>query len=159
MEPAFSMILTGKRPYMFVIIQNDPKVAPGTLGENLAEEGVAFRVVHPYSGEALPQVSDVSAAIVLGGAMGVHDSARYPFLTDLNCFIREGVRSTTPLLGVCLGGQLVDDALGAAVTANMHGEKGMCSVNISPEGKDDPLFAGLPEEFLSFQWHNDSFAL
>jgi GMP synthase-like glutamine amidotransferase len=92
--------------------------------------------------------------------MGAHDTDRHPFLVELKNFIRACVTHDIPFLGICLGGQLLADVLGARVTPGSPcGEKGTLSVRLTSAGCADPLFAGLPEEFVTFQWHNDSFAI
>jgi GMP synthase (glutamine-hydrolysing) len=144
---------------MLVIIQNDPEVSPGAFAGFLAEMGVPYRIARPYAGDALPPVAELSAAIVLGGAMGVHDTDRYPFLAEVKRFVRECATCAVPLLGICLGGQILADAMGGRVTANSCGEKGTLTVHLSPAGERDPLFTGMPAEFVTFQWHNDCFAL
>jgi GMP synthase (glutamine-hydrolysing) len=145
---------------MLLIIQNDPEVPPGNFAETIRALNIPYRIVHPYKGETLPTLSEISAAVVLGGAMGVHDTAEHPFLVQVKAFIRECVRTETPLLGVCLGGQLLADLLGGHVTANSpHGEKGTLKVLLTAIGEEDPLFAGIPHEFVTFQWHNDSFEI
>jgi GMP synthase (glutamine-hydrolysing) len=145
---------------MLLIIQNDPEVPPGNFGEIIRGLKSPCRIVHPYAGETFPTLSEVSAAIVLGGAMGVHDTTGHPFLVQVKAFSRECVRTETPLLGVCLGGQLLADLLGGRVTANSpYGEKGTMEVTLTSAGEEDPLFAGIPHEFVTFQWHNDSFEI
>jgi GMP synthase (glutamine-hydrolysing) len=145
---------------MLFIIQNDPEVPPGNFTETIRGLNIPCRIVHPYAGETLPPLSEVSAAIVLGGAMGVHDKAVHPFLVQVMAFIRKCVSTETPLLGVCLGGQLLADILGGRVTANSScGEKGTREVTLTSAGKEDPLFAGIAHEFVTFQWHNDSFEI
>lgn len=145
---------------MLLIIQNDPEVPPGNFSDTIARMGVPCRIVHPYSGEALPPPVKISAVIVLGGAMGVHDTAKYPFLVELKEYIRSCMESEMPFLGICLGGQLLADILGGEVTSNSPcGEKGTMTVTLTSAGKEDPLFAGIPRQFISFQWHNDSFAV
>jgi GMP synthase-like glutamine amidotransferase len=145
---------------MLFIIQNDPEVPPGNINSTIGELQVPCRIAHPYSGEALPPVREISAAVVLGGAMGVHDTAKHPFLADVQAFIRECVQRETPFLGVCLGGQLLADLLGGRVSANSpYTEKGSLPVSLTAAGEEDPLFAGIPREFISFQWHNDSFEI
>jgi GMP synthase-like glutamine amidotransferase len=78
----------------------------------------------------------------------------------VKAFIRECVQRETPFLGVCLGGQLLADILGGRVTTNSpYGEKGSQTVSLTAAGEEDPLFAGVPRQFISFQWHNDSFEI
>jgi GMP synthase-like glutamine amidotransferase len=144
---------------MLVCIQNDHEVPLGAFAGYLAEAGTPHAVVHPYRGEVLPQINEASAVIVLGGAMGVHDTGPHPFLVDLKIFVKKCVAAKVPLLGVCLGGQLLADVLGGSVSAGTCGEKGTLTVSLTPEGMSDPLFAGVPEEFVTFQWHNDCFAI
>jgi GMP synthase (glutamine-hydrolysing) len=146
------------RRFMLAIIQNDPEVPLGSFADYLSEAGTTYEIVRPDKGENLPRAGDIRAIIVLGGAMGVHDIERHPFLIGLKRFIGESATRGIPYLGICLGGQLLADALGGRVTPNSCGEKGTLTVRISPEGTADPLFAGLPEEFVTFQWHNDCFA-
>lgn len=145
---------------MLHIIQNDPEVPAGTYGAHIEERGIPCHIVRPYAGEPLPPLNQVSAAIVLGGAMGVHDLAKHPFLADLKRFIRETVDQRTPFLGICLGGQLLADVLGARVTASSPcGEKGTLEVQLTEAGGHDPLFSGIAKSFITFQWHNDSFEI
>jgi GMP synthase-like glutamine amidotransferase len=144
---------------MLVIVQNDNDVPAGDYGLYLAEEGVPFRTVRLHDGEVLPPSSETSGVILLGGAMGVHDVEQFPFLFRVKRSIGEWVEEGIPYLGICLGGQLLADVCGGTVTSGCCGEKGIHSVALSPAGKLDPLFAGVPEEIVTFQWHNDCFSV
>jgi GMP synthase-like glutamine amidotransferase len=144
---------------MLYIIQNDPEVPPGLVGGELDRLGVEWTTVHPCRGEPLPELSATNAIIVLGGAMGANDDAKHPFLTGLKGFIREVAARDIPYLGICLGGQLLAAALGAGITSGVYVEKGTHSVTLTDAGADDRLFEGIGREFVSFQWHNDSFAI
>jgi GMP synthase-like glutamine amidotransferase len=144
---------------MLAIIQNDPEVPPGIVETELQRLGVAFTVVHPYRGEKLPDYASISAVIVLGGAMGANDDAKHPFLIDLKEYIRVLVEREIPYLGICLGGQLLAAALGAEVAANRYPEQGTVSVTLTAEALGDRLFEGLGPDFVTFQWHNDSFSI
>ena len=144
---------------MLVIIQNDEDVPAGDYGLYLAEEGVPFRTVRPCDGEDIPPDSGISGVILLGGAMGVHDVEHFPFLHRVKRAIGAWVGAGIPYLGICLGGQLLADVCGGMVSSGRCGEKGIHPVVLSPAGKQDPLFAGVPGELLSFQWHNDCFSV
>jgi GMP synthase-like glutamine amidotransferase len=141
---------------MLHIIQNDPQVPPGNLAENLM---VPYQLHHPYRDGQLPGLEEMSELIVLGGAMGANDDARYPFLTDLKKLISQVVAAGIPYLGICLGGQLLAAALGAQVVSSRWEELGTLPVQLTAEGLTDRLFQGLPDRFTTFQWHHDSFDL
>lgn len=144
---------------MIHIIQIDPDVPVGIVGEELQRCAVEQTVVRVYDGESLPGVSGVAGVIVLGGAMGANDDTRYPFLTELKRFMATLVEQEKPLLGICLGGQLLSAATGGVVTSNANGEKGTYSIMLTDEGGADPLLRGVGQAFISFQWHNDSFSI
>jgi GMP synthase-like glutamine amidotransferase len=141
---------------MLHIIQNDPDVPPGNILENLV---IQPPVHHPYRGDRLPELRDVSALIVLGGAMGAADDDRHPFLSGLKTFIGQVVAAGIPYLGICLGGQLLAAALGGRVASGRWEELGSQRVTLTDEGRRDRLFRGMSDEFGSFQWHHDSFDL
>lgn len=142
---------------MLHLIQNDPNVPAGILGDILRERGIAFRTVRLYAGDGLPPAGETSSCIVLGGFMGVRDTAEYPFLDPLKVFMAGAAERGTPLLGICLGGQLLASALGAEVRSGSRGERGVCGISLTEGALNDPLFAGIPESFRAFQWHSDSF--
>lgn len=144
---------------MLLIVQNDPEVPAGAYADYLEEMGVSFRLARPFAGEELPPVTEVAAVLVLGGAMGVHDTADHPFLARVTGFIGDVVAAGVPYLGICLGGQLLAHVLSAPVTTGASGEKGTLTVTLTAEGEHDPLFAGIPSPFVTFQWHNDTFAI
>lgn len=144
---------------MIHIIQNDPHVPPGNISDNLETRGLIHAIHHPYLGDPLPELRDITALIVMGGAMGANDDASHPFLTELKLFINSAVRHGLPFLGICLGGQLLAAALGARVASNRWEELGTLDVTLTDAGKDDPLFNGIDASFTTFQWHHDSFDL
>lgn len=144
---------------MLTIVQSDPDVPAGTIADCLSSNHVPYRIIRVFSGETLPWPAASSAVIVLGGSMGVHDVARFPFLSAVKSYIGSVVARTIPLLGICLGGQLLADVLGARVHMGRFGEKGMQSIRLLDGSPADPLFLGVPEQFPTFQWHDDSFEL
>jgi len=142
---------------MIVFIQNDPEVPAGAYADWLIEEGIVFRIVRPYLNEEIPLPEKTTASIVLGGSMGANETEKYPSLLTVRDFIRHAVTLERPYLGICLGGQLLADVCGAPVRSCSYGERGINPINLTGEGISDPLFDGVPEQFISFQWHNDSF--
>lgn len=141
---------------MLHIIQNDPEVPPGTISEQLT---IPCTIHHPYLGESLPPLEQITALIVMGGAMGANDDQRHPFLAEVKQLLRQVVSAGIPYLGVCLGGQLLAAALGARVVSDRWEELGSMAVDLTAEGRADRLFSGIAVQFSTFQWHHDSFDL
>lgn len=139
---------------MLHIIQNDPQVPPGNIVDQLA---IPFTIHHPYRGDGLPEIGQISALIVLGGAMGANDDHKHPFLVKVKQLLRQVVAAGIPYLGICLGGQLLAAALGGSVVSRRWEELGVLGVNLTAEGKADLLFTGISPGFTTFQWHHDSF--
>lgn len=122
--------------------------------------GRSYRVVAAHGGEPLPEPTGFSAVIVLGGEMGVYQTREYPFLERVGELMRKAVSEGVPLLGICLGGQLLAQALGGKVSSpSPNAERGILEVTLTGEGERDPLFYGLSTSFTTFQQHNDSFSL
>lgn len=139
---------------MLHIIQNDPEVPAGTIGNHLT---IPYVVHHPYRGDPIPEIERIAALIVLGGSMGANDDNAYPFLVEIKGLIRKVVAAEIPYLGICLGGQLLAAALGATVVSHRWEELGMLPAFLTSAGERDLLFAGIGEQFATFQWHHDSF--
>jgi GMP synthase-like glutamine amidotransferase len=143
-----------------LVLQHVAIEGPGTLASYLETRGWTLTTVALYEGARLPEdAQEYQAVIVMGGPMGVYDEAEYPFLRDehhfLTCMLAQGV----PLLGICLGSQLLAKALGARVYRNPQKEIGWYTVDLTPAGAADPLFAGLTSPVPVFQWHGDAFDL
>lgn len=96
------------------VIRNDPDVPPGHLARVCRERGHDVDVVALDAGEALPPVGSVRAIAVLGGEMGVYDTDIHPYLELEKAFLVDAVEREIPVLGLCLGCQLLADALGGA---------------------------------------------
>jgi len=110
-----------------------------------------------HDGATLPDLSDAAGLIFMGGTMSVNDDL--PFLrTELEC-IRHAVARGQPVLGLCLGAQLIAKALGAKVHRNPVKEIGWFDVHWTDAARHDPLFAGLDGPETLLQWHYDTFDL
>jgi len=145
---------------MFLIVQNDPQCPPGDCSRLLSSTGHPFLTVAGYREEAYPEQSELTGVIILGGEMGVHDTQEYPHLGRVLSFMDQALQGGTPLLGICLGGQLLAHLAGGVVSSRSpHGEKGVCLVELNREGMADPLFRGVPTPFVTFQLHSDSFSV
>jgi GMP synthase (glutamine-hydrolysing) len=140
-----------------LLIRHEPFEGPGTLTEALA--GFDLRVVQTFAGESVPRSLDCDGLVVLGGAMGVYEADRYPHLTDEMRLLGGAVRAGRPVLGICLGSQLLAAALGGTVGKAPRKEIGWYDVELLPEARDDALFANAPRSFTAFHWHGDAFTL
>jgi len=103
--------------------------------------------------------SDYDAVMVFGGAMHPDQDAEHPWLPDETAFIRDTLDAGVPLLGVCLGAQLIARAAGAWVGPNGASEVGWFPVELDDAAREDPVLGGLPGRFDAFQWHHYTFEL
>lgn len=143
---------------MFLLVQNDPHCPAGTCQTLLAASGLPFGTLAAYLGAEFPDPATLAGVIVLGGEMGANDTEKHPHLRRVLSFMERALEAKTPLLGICLGGQLLARVAGGGVSSpSMHREHGVCRVELTREGLLDPLFAGVATPFVTFQLHNDSF--
>jgi GMP synthase (glutamine-hydrolysing) len=91
--------------------------------------------------------------------MAVYEADRYPHLRDEMRLLADATRARRPVLGICLGSQLLAAALGGSVQKAPHKEIGWYAVELLPAAGDDQLLAGLPRSFTAFHWHGDAFTL
>jgi GMP synthase-like glutamine amidotransferase len=98
-------------------------------------------------------LDEYGAVWLFGGVVNTHEEDDHPWLREENLLIRSFLERGTPMLGVCLGGQLVAKATNAPVTKAPNPEIGFHEVWLTPEAADDPLFGGLPERIMTLQWH------
>ncbi len=138
-----------------VVLQHEEHEAAGLLGPALTEAG--FTLVRRFRDV---QHSDLDAEliVVLGGSMGVGDSALHPFLAKEQAFLAERLALERPCLGICLGAQLLAAAAGAQVFTGKNGlEVGVGPVRWTKAGLEDPVLAGLSTKLTVAHWHQDTF--
>ena len=130
------------------------------MGDFLKAQGEPFRIVELGAGEKLPaDPKDFKAVVVLGGPMNVDEEDRYPFLKPENDFIQKVLKAEIPYLGICLGSQLLAKAAGARVVKSPVKEIGWYQIQLTAEGKKDPLFDGFRPEDPIYHWHGDMFQI
>jgi GMP synthase (glutamine-hydrolysing) len=132
---------------------------PGVFSDVIAERGVEAVAVELDEGEPLPDWREFDAVVAMGGPMGAGDDGEHAWLAAEKRWIGETVAAGRPFLGVCLGVQLLAAALGARVYEAAEPEVGLLDVELTREGRDDPLFAGIDDPIVSLQWHGDTFDL
>ena len=170
---------------MVIVVQHEPFEGPGTLRAHL---GDGVRVVRTFAGDPVPRdLGDARGLVVLGGGMGAYETARLPHLADELRLLQAAVAAGRPVLGICLGSQLLAAALGARVAPAGRKEIGWYRVRrlalgdaaVTPpaagtaaSARDstapardattpapDALFDGAPDDFVAFHWHGDAFTL
>lgn len=120
-------------------------------GHELVERSYAFGEPPPEPPEAYDGV------MVFGGAMNVHEVHGHPWLSNELQVLERLLEDEVPVLGVCLGSQMLAAAAGAEVTRAPEPEIGWHEIETTPEAADDPLLGGAPERFIGFQWHSYQF--
>jgi GMP synthase (glutamine-hydrolysing) len=142
-----------------LVLQHIACEPPGVYEDVLHERGSTLRRVELDEGEPLPDWRRFDAIVAMGGPMSVNDETELPWLASEKRAIGEAVRAGTPFWGACLGVQLLAASLGARVYAGPEPEVGVMPVTLTDEARADPVFAGLPTDLLSLQWHGDTFDL
>ncbi|MEU5696873.1 gamma-glutamyl-gamma-aminobutyrate hydrolase family protein [Actinosynnema sp. NPDC020468] len=140
-----------------VVVQHVPFEGPGLIAPLLAAAGVEVDVVRVYRNEPLPEDFDV--LVVMGGPMGALDDREHPNLAAERDLIARSVRRGRPVLGVCLGAQLLATALGALLVPGADFEIGAGTVELTPDGVADPVLGPAGPSLPVVHWHQDTFEL
>jgi GMP synthase-like glutamine amidotransferase len=140
-------------------LQHVPHEGPGSIDGWARRRGHAIASVLVSEGGPIPAPEAFDWLIVMGGPMGVHDVARHPWLRDEKRALHAALDAGRRVLGVCLGAQLIAEALGARVHRNTEREIGWFPVRRTAEAAGTTLGRAFPEEFPAFHWHADTFDL
>jgi GMP synthase-like glutamine amidotransferase len=141
-----------------IVHQRD--AGPGVFADVFRAGGVGLDCWTPTESRAPPQPPEAyDAVLVLGGAMHADQDDHHPWLRAEKATLREMLAQDVPLLGVCLGAQLLAEAAGAAVRRARRPEIGWRAVEVTREGSSDPVLGPLAPRFEAFQWHSYEFTL
>ncbi len=142
------------------VIQHHPVENLGNIAEALEGAALAWQYVRTFDGQPIPKdMKGAGGLILMGGPQSVYEENDFPTLKDELRLIESALKDNRPVLGVCLGSQLVAAALGAKVYKGTRREIGWYPVQLTPEAKNDRLLKGVPEQFAAFHWHGDIFDL
>ncbi|MBL4917639.1 type 1 glutamine amidotransferase [Szabonella alba] len=142
------------------LIENTAVTHHGQIGVALHERGALVDILRPFRGDALPlDFSGWDAVIVFGGEQSARDDARHPYLPHLADAMRKAVEAGQPVLGICLGSQLMARGFGAENQLGTAPEFGWCRVDLTGDGEADPVLSAAGSAFRVFQWHSDTFTL
>jgi GMP synthase (glutamine-hydrolysing) len=133
----------------------------GTIADALEGNALAWQYVRVADGQPVPaNMKGAGGLIVMGGPMSVSQTDRYPWLRDEMRLIEDAMKLNLPVLGVCLGAQILAAALGAKVDRNPNGKEiGWHPIRLGDSAKDDRLMRDLPATVTPFHWHGDIFDL
>jgi len=112
-----------------------------------------------YENEKPPLLNEFDWLVIMGGPMNIYEEERYPWLVQEKKLIEDSIAGNKFVLGICLGAQLIANVLGARIFRNAHKEIGWHPVRLTESGKKSAIFRVLPETFIPFHWHGDTFEL
>ncbi|MBT6175914.1 MAG: C26 family cysteine hydrolase domain-containing family [Deltaproteobacteria bacterium] len=143
-----------------LVFQHVPYEILGTLDPLLRAAGYRIRYVNfGREPDAEPDIEKYQGLVVLGGPMNVDMVEKYPHLKTEVRLIKRAMEQGIPILGICLGAQLIAKTLGAKVSKNPEKEIGWYDISLTDAGKDDPLMRHLEGTRSIFEWHSDTFGL
>jgi len=132
----------------------------GTFAEGLVARDFSAVYVRLFAGDAIPDDWRHAAALIfLGGPMSVNDEGRYSYLAAEKALLRDALRQPMPILGVCLGAQLLAAAAGSRVFPGARPEIGWEPISLTMEGRLDPMLSPLAQLAAVFHWHGETFDL
>lgn len=137
-----------------------PSETPGVIAGTLHGRGLHTDIIRTDLGQPVPHtMAGAEGLVVMGGPMGVHDDHRFPHLNDEKQLMEDALSKALPVLGICLGSELLASALGARVHRAPKKEIGWFPVTLTPEAMVTGPFAGAPPSFTVLHWHGDVFDL
>jgi GMP synthase-like glutamine amidotransferase len=139
------------------VLQHAAFEGPGEIAVWAAGRGHALNMHHLYRGDALPALDAFDLLVVMGGEMNIYQYRYWPWLEPESSFIQSALASGKKVVGICLGAQLIADALGARVVQNAQIELGWLPVSWTAEAR--ATFPGLPATSTVLHWHGDAFQL
>ncbi|MEC5423231.1 type 1 glutamine amidotransferase [Virgibacillus sp. C22-A2] len=138
---------------------NHPLSTPGLIGEWVANRGYTTSSTLVYKEEQFPEIGNFDMLIILGGTMGAYEEKKHPWLKLEKQFIRKATQANKLVLGICLGAQLIAEALGGKAYPHINQEIGWSQLQLTKQGKSERLFRHLSHKFTVFSYHGDTFDL
>jgi GMP synthase (glutamine-hydrolysing) len=150
----------GRQAPTVLAIQHVRCETPGKIREVVEREGISTKIVRVFEGQKIPsELGDAVGLIIMGGPMGVYERDSHPFLRREMRLIEAALKAEKPVLGVCLGSQLLAAALGARVRPGRRKEIGWHPIHLAGDAHSDPLLKGVVRSFTAYHWHGDVFEL
>lgn len=137
-----------------VVLQHEPNEWIGSMAPWFKDKGYELSTIMVYQGEPILAVDDFDWLLIMGGGMSVYEEDKYPWLVIEKQLIRDAIAASKKVLGICLGGQLIANALGAKVYSGDDQEIGWHKVT-----KTNSIATWCPDSFKPLSWHGDRFDL
>jgi len=141
------------------IVENTRITHHGQLGVALHEQAALIDLWKPWADQRLPSADDADALVVFGGEQAATDDHTHPYLPRLAELMAAYTAAEKPVLGICLGAQILARAYGATNQLGAAPEFGWVDVTLTEAGRADPVLSQVPGTFPIFQWHSDTFSL
>ncbi len=138
-------------------IHHVPFEGPGRIRDWALQAGYTCSTTWQHEGTPLPDPASVDLAVITGGPMSIHDEMEFPWLVEEKKWISELLKRETPVLGICLGAQLIADVMGATVAPMGHKEIGWFPLTSTPEASTVPFASTLQDGLHVLHWHGDQF--
>ena len=150
---------TATHPHVLVLQHADPE-HPGLIADAVQKVGGVLEIVRGDLGQPVPEsLDDYDGLMIMGGPQSVYEEDRFPYLRDEKRLARQAIDNNIPIIGVCLGSQIIADVLGSEVHPSGGVEIGWKPVTRSREVAADPVLSALPETFTPLHWHGDVYDL
>jgi GMP synthase-like glutamine amidotransferase len=140
-------------------LQHAATEGPGQIANWATASGHNLTSTHWYRGDAAPDPAEIDFLVILGGGMNIYEHRNHPWLVVEKKLIADVIAQKKPVLGVCLGAQLIADVMGGKVFQNPQFEIGWYPVRLLDGVRKHPLFTHWPEQFTALHWHGDTFEL
>jgi GMP synthase-like glutamine amidotransferase len=142
------------------ILQHVPFESPGIITDWAKDHNYPVTYTLLFENEiSWPTMNDWDMLVIMGGPMSVNEEDQFAWLKTEKDFIKQAIATGKPVLGICLGSQLLAEALGAIVYPNKEKEIGFFPVRKTAAGKQEEFFEAAPDEWNVFHWHGDTFDL
>ena len=141
------------------VFQHVPFEGIGSMESVFRDSGALLDYTHYFADQNPPPLDAFDLLLVMGGPMGVYDEVEFPWLKEEKRALKAALFAGKPVLGICLGAQLMAEVLGGKVTKNPHKEIGWFPVECLPEAASSWATEYFPERFNTFHWHGDTFSI
>jgi GMP synthase-like glutamine amidotransferase len=138
-------------------LQHVPYETPGYIIDLSARHHCPLTGTEVWNSVDFPDTADFDMLLIMGGPMNIYEQDVYPWLVEEKAYIRRAIDAGKLVLGICLGSQLLADALGGTVVKNRCKEIGWFPVRMTNTGHATPFMKAIPESFTPFHWHGDTY--